>query len=101
MVMTSPPRIKIFAMLSSQFGADARTFRSLHHVTCGSKPPGKGDLCTLAHASIIPLMSQYRCHIFVCTYGPWCSRDGDTEGIVKRLKQAVECGRAAGPGPGE
>lgn len=34
-------------------------------------------------------MSQYRCHIFVCTYGPWCSRDGDTEGIVKRLKQAV------------
>jgi (2Fe-2S) ferredoxin len=34
-------------------------------------------------------MSQYRCHIFVCTHGPWCSHDGDTEGIVKRLKQAV------------
>lgn len=34
-------------------------------------------------------MSQYRCHIFVCTYGPWCSRDGDTADIVKRLRQAV------------
>jgi (2Fe-2S) ferredoxin len=34
-------------------------------------------------------MSQYRSHVFVCTHGPWCSRDGDTAGIVKRLKQAV------------
>jgi (2Fe-2S) ferredoxin len=34
-------------------------------------------------------MGQYRCHIFVCTFGPWCSRDGDTGEIVKRLKQAV------------
>lgn len=34
-------------------------------------------------------MGQYRCHVFVCTYGPWCSRDGDTGEIVKRLKQAV------------
>lgn len=34
-------------------------------------------------------MSQYRCHIFICTFGSWCSRDGDTAGIVKRLKQAV------------
>jgi (2Fe-2S) ferredoxin len=34
-------------------------------------------------------MSQYRCHIFVCTSGSWCPRDGDTDGIVKRLKQAV------------
>jgi (2Fe-2S) ferredoxin len=34
-------------------------------------------------------MSQYRCHIFVCTFGAWCSRDGDTDGILKRLKQAV------------
>jgi (2Fe-2S) ferredoxin len=35
-------------------------------------------------------MSQYRCHIFVCTHGSWCPRDGDTEGIVKRLKQAAQ-----------
>jgi (2Fe-2S) ferredoxin len=34
-------------------------------------------------------MGQYRCHVLVCTFGPWCSRDGDTEGIVKRLKQAA------------
>ncbi len=34
-------------------------------------------------------MSQYRCHIFVCTHGSWCPRDGDTEAIVKRLKAAV------------
>lgn len=34
-------------------------------------------------------MSQYRCHIFVCTGGSWCPRDGDTDGIVKRLKAAV------------
>jgi (2Fe-2S) ferredoxin len=34
-------------------------------------------------------MSQYVRHIFVCTYGAWCSRDGDTSGIVKRLKQAA------------
>jgi (2Fe-2S) ferredoxin len=34
-------------------------------------------------------MSQYEKHVFVCTYGPWCSRDGDTAAIVKRLKQAA------------
>lgn len=34
-------------------------------------------------------MSQYRCHVFVCTYGSWCPRDGDTDGIVKKLKSAV------------
>jgi (2Fe-2S) ferredoxin len=34
-------------------------------------------------------MSQYRCHVFVCTSGPWCSRDGDTAGIVRLFKQAV------------
>jgi (2Fe-2S) ferredoxin len=34
-------------------------------------------------------MTQYTSHVFVCTFGPWCSRDGDTAAIVKRLKQAV------------
>ncbi len=34
-------------------------------------------------------MGQYTKHVFVCTFGPWCSRDGDTAAIVKRLKQAV------------
>jgi (2Fe-2S) ferredoxin len=34
-------------------------------------------------------MGQYDKHVFVCTFGPWCKRDGDTEGIVKRLKRGV------------
>lgn len=34
-------------------------------------------------------MSQYTAHVFVCTFGPWCQRDGDTEAIVKELKRAA------------
>lgn len=34
-------------------------------------------------------MSQYRHHVFVCTAGLWCPRDGDAEDIVRQLKQAV------------
>lgn len=34
-------------------------------------------------------MGQYESHVFVCTGGAWCSRDGDTEAIVRRLKQAA------------
>lgn len=34
-------------------------------------------------------MGQYTKHVFVCTYGPWCKRDGDTDAIVKRLKQGI------------
>lgn len=41
-------------------------------------------------------MSQYRHHVFVCTSGQWCSHDGDTESIVKRLKQAVATAGLAG-----
>jgi (2Fe-2S) ferredoxin len=34
-------------------------------------------------------MGGYEKHVFVCTYGPWCNRDGDTDAIVRRLKQAI------------
>jgi (2Fe-2S) ferredoxin len=34
-------------------------------------------------------MGQYDKHVFVCTFGSWCRRDGDTEAIVKRLKRGV------------
>ena len=34
-------------------------------------------------------MGQYAKHIFVCTYGPWCSQDGNTDAIVNRLKQGI------------
>ena len=34
-------------------------------------------------------MGQYNCHVFVCTFGDWCKRDGDTEGIVRQFKQAA------------
>ena len=34
-------------------------------------------------------MPQYESHVFVCTFGSWCKRDGDTEGIVTQLKRAV------------
>jgi (2Fe-2S) ferredoxin len=34
-------------------------------------------------------MGQYRNHVFVCTFGAWCKQDGDTDAIVRRLKQAV------------
>jgi (2Fe-2S) ferredoxin len=34
-------------------------------------------------------VAQYDKHVFVCTSGPWCRRDGDTEAIVRRLKQGV------------
>lgn len=32
-------------------------------------------------------MGQYEIHAFVCTQGPWCPRDGDAEGVHKRLKK--------------
>lgn len=41
-------------------------------------------------------MGQYVKHVFVCTYGPWCRRDGDTEAIVKRLKRGVNEAGLAG-----
>lgn len=34
-------------------------------------------------------MGQYRQHVFVCTYGPYCPFDGDTEQLLKRLKERV------------
>jgi (2Fe-2S) ferredoxin len=34
-------------------------------------------------------MGQYEKHVFVCTFGPWCKRDGDTEAVMKRLKRGV------------
>jgi (2Fe-2S) ferredoxin len=34
-------------------------------------------------------MGQYAKHVFVCTFGPWCKRDGDTDAIVKRLKRGL------------
>jgi (2Fe-2S) ferredoxin len=34
-------------------------------------------------------VGQYRKHVFICTYGPYCGFDGDTEGLLKRLKQRV------------
>lgn len=34
-------------------------------------------------------MGQFRKHVFVCTYGPYCVFDGDTEGLLKRLKHLV------------
>lgn len=37
----------------------------------------------------MPVMSQYIVHVFVCTYGPWCSRDGDTSSLVRQLRNAV------------
>jgi (2Fe-2S) ferredoxin len=34
-------------------------------------------------------MEQYTRHLFVCTHGSWCSRDGDTDAIVRQLKKSV------------
>ncbi len=34
-------------------------------------------------------MGQYTVHVFVCTDGPWCGHDGDTDAIVNRLKRGV------------
>ena len=34
-------------------------------------------------------VGQYRKHVLVCTYGPYCGFDGDTEGLLVRLKQRV------------
>ena len=34
-------------------------------------------------------MGQYAKHIFVCTHGSWCSRDGDTDTIIRQFKQSV------------
>jgi (2Fe-2S) ferredoxin len=34
-------------------------------------------------------MGQYEHHVFVCTAGSWCPRDGDTEAIVRSLKSEV------------
>jgi (2Fe-2S) ferredoxin len=34
-------------------------------------------------------MAQYEKHVLVCTYGPWCRRDGDSDAIVRLMKQAL------------
>lgn len=41
-------------------------------------------------------MAHYQKHVFICTNGPYCPFDGDTEGLLKRLKQRVA---EAGLGP--
>lgn len=37
-------------------------------------------------------MSQYAKHVFVCTQGPYCSVDGDTDALFRRLKKRVAAG---------
>ena len=40
------------------------------------------------------LMGQYDCHVFVCTTGDDCPKDGDVEGFVKYLRgEIVKAGR--------
>ena len=34
-------------------------------------------------------MSQYEKHVFVCTYGPYCWYDGDSDSLFGRLKRRV------------
>lgn len=34
-------------------------------------------------------MAHYQKHVFICTNGPYCAFDGDTESLLKRLKQRV------------
>ncbi len=34
-------------------------------------------------------MSQYKKHVFICTQGPYCGFDGDTEAIFERMKRLV------------
>ena len=39
-------------------------------------------------------MGQYDCHVFVCTSGDDCPKDGDVEGFVKFLRaEVVKAGR--------
>jgi len=38
-------------------------------------------------------MSQFQKHVFICTQGPYCCFDGDTETIFERMKRQVSaCG---------
>jgi (2Fe-2S) ferredoxin len=38
-------------------------------------------------------MSQFEYHVFVCTHGPYCCFDGDTDAIFRQLKKgAAEAG---------
>ena len=34
-------------------------------------------------------MSQFKKHVFICTQGPYCGFDGDTEAICERMKRQV------------
>lgn len=34
-------------------------------------------------------MPQYEKHVFICTYGPYCWFDGDTDSLFRRLKRRV------------
>jgi len=34
-------------------------------------------------------MSQFKKHVFICTQGPYCCFDGDTEAIFERMKRQV------------
>ncbi len=38
---------------------------------------------------MIGSMSQFQKHVFVCTQGPYCGFDGDTETIFERMKRMV------------
>jgi (2Fe-2S) ferredoxin len=39
-------------------------------------------------------MGQYACHVFVCTTGDDCPKDGDVEGFVRYLRgEIVKAGR--------
>ena len=44
-------------------------------------------------------MGQYDCHVFVCTSGDDCPKDGDVEGFVKYLRGEVVQGRPSAAGP--
>lgn len=59
----------------------------------GSMPAGFDvDLFCLSRHGFLwydALMSQYEKHVFVCTYGPYCWYDGDTDSLFGRLKRRV------------
>lgn len=74
MSLTSPQEAPTKRLTSSGFGTILLALMTEHILQSNSEDGNVG---------------QYRKHVLICTYGPYCGFDGDTEGLLVRLKQRV------------
>ncbi len=64
-------------------------FGSGHLLCAGNKRLIRNDLVAARRWGIMPAMSQFQKHLFVCTNGPYCTFDGDPDQLFNQLKKLV------------